>query len=146
MCEEWKIVVTAIVTIVGSVVVFSLGQIVQRFLIEPIHNLNNTIGQIESAIRLFGDVINGPGSGSEDRQREASMKLRELSASLRCHIHVINDAAYRFAWSMPSKTDLREAASSLMGISNSLSQERHLEANLKNIEKVRRCLRIPAID
>ena len=46
MSEEWKIVLTASITVAGGVIVYVLGHFLEVLFIEPIHRLRSIIGEV----------------------------------------------------------------------------------------------------
>ena len=42
-----KILLTSASTILGGVIVFVIGQLVSKFLIEPIHELRKAVGEVQ---------------------------------------------------------------------------------------------------
>jgi hypothetical protein len=72
-------VLTAALTVVLGFVVLVLGQIAQRFFIEPIQEQKRIIGEIAYSVRYFRNV----GHRSTDAEREeAHRTLRKLSGQL----------------------------------------------------------------
>jgi len=48
--EAFKIVLTSGLTIVGGVVVFTCGQLIERFCIDPVHELSRLIGEVGDSL------------------------------------------------------------------------------------------------
>lgn len=71
MSEIYKIVLTSSLTILGGVITFVAGQIVIKFLIEPIHNYMKLVSEIADTLILYANV--GPGS-----QKHYLSRLEEL--------------------------------------------------------------------
>lgn len=113
--------------IVVGVTVFVACQAVQRFLLEPLQEQRRTIGEIASAILLYGNI--GPFTPDVPPEAlalaathsEATKALRTLAARLRASLWTI--PLYR-AWSsvhaVHSRATILEASQQLVGWSNSL--------------------------
>jgi hypothetical protein len=79
-------VMTAAITVVLGFVVFVLGQIAQRFFIEPIQEQRRVIGEIAYVVLYYGNV--GSFATPELRQ-EALQTLRKLSGQLRASLWTV---------------------------------------------------------
>ena len=116
----------AALTVAGGVLIFVVGQMVQRLLIEPIHEQRKTIGEIAYALLMYGNV----GQVAEIQAKgipvveptpppEVVKTVRALAARLQQSRHVI--PMYRllaFVRAVPSSTDLLEAIKWLTAWSN----------------------------
>jgi hypothetical protein len=133
MSEGLKIVLTAGLTIVGSVVVFAVSQIMQRRLIDPILEQRKVIGEIDVALAYWANVIGNPMPGpampfdplSFGTQGKAIDELRSLAARLRASTNAIwfNWLTKRldFISLKPVALDVsRDAAKRLIRLSNSI--------------------------
>jgi hypothetical protein len=75
--SEWeKIVCTSALTISGGLLVFCVGQIIQRFVLEPIQELKKTIAEIRFRLNYYADV-----HPSEFETAPAVLKERIATAS-----------------------------------------------------------------
>ena len=82
---------TALLTVSVGVVVFVLGQVVSRFMIDPMAEQRRHIGEIGDALIFFADVCANPLQDVTSRQRveeippkyeEAGVVLRRLGSQL----------------------------------------------------------------
>ena len=79
-------VLTAAITVVLGLVVLVLGQIAQRFFIEPIQEQKRVIGEIAYAVFYYANV----GSMSPpDVREEAQRTLRKLSGQLQATLWAV---------------------------------------------------------
>ena len=54
MSETLKIVLTSSRTILGGIVVFVVGQVITKFVIEPMHERSKLIGEIANSLIYYG--------------------------------------------------------------------------------------------
>src|SRR4051812_9700804 len=82
MSDLDKILLTALTTIIGGVTVFVIGQIIQRFIIEPIHEQRKLVGAIANTLLYYAHYL----PDSVDRPikdvGEAPDKFRRLATEL----------------------------------------------------------------
>ena len=109
---------TAAITVLLGLVVLGLGQIAQKFFIEPIQEQKRVIGEIAYAVIYYGNV--GDMSPPEIRV-EAQQKLRDLSARLNATLWAV--PRYRFfesrGW-VEKRENVNAAKTGLVGWSNSV--------------------------
>ncbi|MCJ7635467.1 hypothetical protein MUP77_24145, partial [Candidatus Bathyarchaeota archaeon] len=63
MSELFKIVLTSSLTIFGGIVVLTMGQIITKFFIEPIHEQFRLIGEINDSLIYYANVYCNAGFG-----------------------------------------------------------------------------------
>jgi hypothetical protein len=56
MSELFKIILTSSLTIFGGILVFVIGQVVVKFIIEPLHEQAKLIGEIANSLIFFANV------------------------------------------------------------------------------------------
>lgn len=121
MSEVMKIVLTAVVTAGFGVVVFVLGQLLQRLFIEPIQEFVKTKGKVASALTrhfsIGGSFCNDEGDVIRDDPevlRNVSSELRTFAADLRAWQAIIPCySIVAFILRLPSKNSLKEATIAL---------------------------------
>ena len=126
MNELYKIFLTSGLTIFGGVLVFSIGQIVSKFLIEPIYEQSKCIGEIADALIFYADVYSDPGyqklGESEGRREEARKSLRQYASLLISKTHMVRCYALFEkikCMRVPTRKNIFEASENLIGLSNS---------------------------
>jgi len=111
-------VLTAAITVVLGFVVFVLGQIAQRFFIEPIQEQKRVVGEIAHAVLYYASV---GGTSPPEIRVEAQQKLRDLSARLNATLWTV--PLYRFfesrGW-VEKRENVNAAMTGLVGWSNSV--------------------------
>ena len=109
----------AAITIFGGFVIFVLGQIILKFLIEPIHKQSETIGQIAHHLIFYANLYTNPGAGTRDEMDKASCALRTQAADLIAKTHVIKIYSFwQFLKLIPKRSDIIAAHKNLIGLSN----------------------------
>ena len=143
MNDLTKILLTAF----GGLSVVILGQLIGKFVIEPIHDLKRILGEIRYSLVFHAQAISTP-VGDTDKENEAAVVLRKLSCDLLSKVDSI--PCYDF-WSskFPSFLPLRnmamDAASNLMGLSNSVHKQDR-DKNYLIVAKIQRCLNITPLE
>ena len=127
-------------TVLSGVITFVVGQLVVKLILDPVHDLKKTIGQISHALIERANIIANPDVSTKEEKSETSLLLRKLSASLHAHLYLV--PAYVTIWRifrLPSKEKLLSASTNLIGLSNgvySASSTRADEVNAKRIEGI----------
>jgi hypothetical protein len=121
MSELEKIFFTSALTIFGSVLVYVIGQLISKFLIDPIHAQKKLIAEIGDSIIFYGNLYATPGKMPKEKMDEASYKLRQQAALLQSKTHLI---PYQTSLSrlriIASKSAIEKASSLLIRLSNSI--------------------------
>jgi len=138
---------TIFATVISGVLVFMLGQIVVKFVIDPIKELKELLGEIQFSLIFYAQAIYTP---VDDRAGEdaAQKVIRDLASKLRAKTEVIPWYSFFSRISkgfLPLKKNVMEASSQLIGLSNSLKKEDRSEGNAVRIEKIERLLNIESM-
>jgi len=73
---------TAALTILGGIVVFVGGQLISRFIIEPVQAQRAAIGGVVHTLVLFQDIYSNPGVARNDLNVEAARAIRQVASDL----------------------------------------------------------------
>ena len=114
---------TASYTVIIGVSVYVFSRIISKFIIEPIYEQRRVIGEIADALYFYARIYANPGSLSLQQLNQISDELRKLSTLLRAKTHLI--PFYGFFEKIcvvPKLSNIREASSELIGLSNSLGK------------------------
>lgn len=131
---------TSSLTILGGVVVFSLSQIVQKFLIEPVHEQAKVIGEIFFGLVYYGDRYANPGVGQPEAMAEAADTIRRYASRLEGTSHAVRwYRLFEFIGLAPDSEDVKEAVRHLIRISNSIYTGKGRE-NSEDADSVKRLL------
>ena len=91
-------VLTAALTVFGGAVVLVVGQVVQRFFLEPMQEQRQVVGEIAHAITFDANVGRIPGEEGlnetyrellDKRRDETHLRLRGLAARLRATLWTV---------------------------------------------------------
>lgn len=115
---------TSILTVVGGIFVFAMGQIIQKGYIEPLQELQKVIGEIGSALLVYGNTCDS--KINEDLRKEAAQKFRQLSGDLFGRRRVVaNYGMCMRLGILPPKQNINEAIQNLTLLSNCTGSDRH---------------------
>lgn len=139
MSELSKILLTSSLTVLVGTSVYVLGQLISKFVIDPIHEQRKLIGEIGDAMIFYANVyltndLNSISLEEKKELSEAQQKYRQLASLLRSRTHLIPN--YKF-WEIfglvKRRHDVEEASSELIGLSNQVFSKE----NFDNIESRR---------
>jgi len=150
MNEITKILLTSFLTILGGVIVYTVGQIISKFFIEPIHHQGEIIGEIADALIYHARAYGSPGFLEKEYLDKASGRFRQLASLLRSRSYMIRwYGVFKSLKLVPSLNEVEGASKELIGLSNSLHDKQTDEGITKNYErvnKIRKLLGIPVSD
>lgn len=114
-------IVAAVITIIIGVLTLVFGQIVIKFVIEPIQRQQELIGKIAHNLIYYADIWSNPGFASKENHEEPSKIFRQQSSELRALTNLIKGYHYFSGLGLvPSFENVDKAAKNLIGLSNSL--------------------------
>lgn len=148
MSNIWEILFTSALTVIAGTGVYTLGQLIAKFIIEPIHKQKEVIGDIADALVFYANVYSNPGIHAKEKVDEASKRFRQLSGLLRARSYLIPSYDRMAKMKLVLlRTDIEKAASGLMGVSNSVyggPDESILRQHIDSyVKEIRRALAIP---
>jgi hypothetical protein len=138
MSEPLKIALTA----VAGIVIFVLGQIIQRLFIEPIQDQRRTVGKVIHALTYLSNVstmTDGGGFYIVEDTKTAHKQLRGLASDLRASLRVI--PFYRvleLVRLVEKGAVIEEASTALIGWSNSLGRDEGRQVHQDRLTKLLR--------
>ncbi|MDP1681759.1 MAG: hypothetical protein Q8L39_08280 [Burkholderiales bacterium] len=106
-------------TVLAGVVVFVLGQLLLKMIIEPVQQLKRTMAEIANIFISYAYVIHNPNVVKPELQQEVFEKLRELSGKLYGDMALI--PLYSIvgkAFFLPSMKNVYQGAKNLIAIAN----------------------------
>lgn len=126
-------------TILSGVIVFILGQLALKLLIEPIQEFRKTVADIAHALIEYANIYANPGVVGNESEKKASEELRKLSSRLNAQMYLI--PFYQIIakiFGLPPRDKLVGAASDLIGLSNDVfkSSSDLVLPNLKRSERI----------
>jgi len=139
MSEIFKIVLTA----VTGVLVFVVGQLVAKFFIDPIYEQAKAIGGVAYSLIFYANVYANPGQAPTEVADKASEILRQHASELMAKTHAVPwYSLWEFIQIIPQQGHVKQASNELIGLSNSLYQERDHEFNRLRRTKIIKLLRL----
>ncbi len=130
--DLFKIVLTASLTLIGGIVLLVVGQVITRFVIEPLLDFRRLLGEIAYTLILYEKfLMNVPATADRPQFSEAKEQCRVLASRL----YAVSAAVplYDFLAAnglVPPINDVDSAATHLIGLSNSSERTMPREVNL----------------
>ncbi len=143
-----KIFVTFIFTAAGAVLVFVITQLFGKLVIEAVQDFRKTLGEIRYALVFHAQAISTP-VGDTDGEAEASKTFRRLSCELRSKVESIPLYEFWSRWSgrfLPPKNCVFQAASHLIGLSNSVQGGTRPPTNTALVDKIESLLEFEPLE
>lgn len=149
MTDLDKALLTSGLTIFGGVFIFCISQFIQKFLLEPVQELNKTIGEISFRLDYYANIFPSSNQNlNEDQQKQLLIvfnSLRESSCRLQANAWAIwwydFFECIRF---IPLRSNIVKSKGKLIYISNTTSETERAERmeRRKQIEEVKQLLGI----
>jgi len=136
-----KILLTSALTVVTGVIVLVLGQVIVKFLLEPVGDLKRTLAKIHYAFIFHDQAILTPTAGDTARCDKAAEALRDLASELFSKTEAIplyGTVRAAMFCRLPKHKDALSAAVSLRALSNSV----HMPDRTKNFERLKTITRL----
>jgi hypothetical protein len=119
MSEIFKIILTSSLTVIGGIIVFVVGQIITKCIIEPIHEQAKIIGEIAYSLTMYSNVYSNPGILKNEKKDEASTFLRKCAGQLLARTYSLK---LYWLWEklriVPRFNSVNLASEKLIGLSN----------------------------
>ncbi|MCW2478136.1 hypothetical protein [Candidatus Symbiopectobacterium sp. NZEC135] len=138
-------------TVLSGVLVYVLGQLVLKLLIDPVNELKKTISKISYDLVFYADVLANPKPKGDERMDKATRIMREHSSLLHANAYLIPCYEYtRLVFGLPKEEKIIAATENLIGLSNGfdgvLAEQGILNAYKMQHTKVNLGIRIPKGD
>ena len=154
MGEFEKIAITAAFTITGGVLVYVIGQLLSKFLIEPTHELKKTIGDVRFNLAFHSPAIRTPIARTAERSDKAYEALMRSSCDLLTRVHAVPFYGFVSKLSfgfLPPKTAIVQAAVQLRGLSTHVHDtgaraNDALDAIDKRVTRIEQCLGLDPLE
>jgi len=144
MSDLSKIIWTAIATLIGGILIYVSGRIIEKFVLEPLQEYRKTLASISDTLIFYADIYGNTQVASKENKIETSKALRKHASELSSKTNQI--AFYKFfVWCkvVPRYDDSIEAVSTLIGLSNSMWHS-DIGEIIKRREKIETLLKIKA--
>ncbi|MDC8450810.1 MAG: hypothetical protein LV473_20995 [Nitrospira sp.] len=130
---------TVVLTVISGVLVYVLGQLIVKFVIEPVQETKKLIGYIAHSLIEHANVISNPDVTSKEDKIATSQAIRKLSAELRAQLYLVPKYhVTAFIFRLPSREKMLSATTSLMGLSNGMfgKTTKDYEWNAKRVQNI----------
>jgi hypothetical protein len=139
MSDTSKILWTAIATLIGGIIIYVIGRAIEKFVLEPLQEYKKTLANISDTLIFHANTYSNPSVSSPEDKLAASRAIRKLSSELNSKTHQI--VFYKIFERMkviPSYNNSMDAASTLMGFSNSVHRAdfNEIERRSKRLEEL----------
>lgn len=126
-----------VLTILGGVSIFVLGQIVIKFIVEPLYEQSKAIGQIVDSLIYYIDAKKGE-KFKKINSTEAPIVLRQRASALMEKTYAIPIyELWEYFGIVPERKSIVEALQELIVLSNGVDN-----SSLNRIEKIAKYLKI----
>jgi len=146
--DLYIILFTPIATIIGGIIIFVTGQIILKFVIDPILELNRLRGEIAHSLIYYANIYSNTSPIYTDLTEDARFRnevqenFRKLGSQLCPKASII---PWFNIWELlrivPKFQDVMEATSQLIGLSNSV-HDVNVNFNRSRREKIQTLLKI----
>ena len=128
-------------TVISGVIIFVVGDIIQKFVLEPYQKYKGIIGKIDNELKFYANTIANPGTLEREPALDCSKALRRLSCDLEATYKQI---PFR---RISARQKISDSARRLILLSNNLFVEKssNTAINVKTMERIRENLNIQAL-
>jgi hypothetical protein len=133
-----------------GVAVYTIGQILSKFFIEPIYEIRKTVGEIRFNLDFHAPAIHNPIARTEEASNAAEQALLKSSCDLISKLHAVpayNVARHLAFGALPQRQSIENAAAQLRALSSCMhetgAQAHSSKAEVAaRVEKIMRFLRL----
>lgn len=129
-----------ILTVLGGVFVYVIGQYVQNFILQPLKEFKLLLGKIHYKLVFLSNLITNP--IVENKQSEVQTQLRDLACDLQSQSKALSNFSGFFCVELPKKENVDMAVSKLIRISNSAGNVNYLLENADDIDDIKQVLKL----
>jgi hypothetical protein len=123
----------------AGVTVYVIGQLISKFLIEPLHELRKVIGEVRFNLAFHAPAIHTPIGRTKETSEAARQALMKNSCDLIAKLHAVPGFAVFRHLSfgvLPNRKDIEAAAIQLRGLSTYVNEEgEKANSNIEIINK-----------
>jgi hypothetical protein len=138
--DVWKIVLPALFTLIVGVILFLIGQFLQRFVFEIAQEQTKAISEVCFRLIQYASWYANPGLRVTDEQNKEAQDAANAIRECASRLQATTDAIYWYEFLccisiVPTRTNVQEAIGHLIRISNSMDTGDG-RANSKDADKV----------
>ena len=106
-------------TIISGVTIFVIGQLINKLVIDPIHALKTAFAEVSQGFLINAPFIYNPSAISDEERGVVRERMLALSSQLNAKLMLVPAyPCWRYAFSLPEKAKVHEAAQCLVAIGN----------------------------
>ncbi|MDD4363963.1 MAG: hypothetical protein PHD33_07155 [Atribacterota bacterium] len=134
---------TFFLTVLAGLTVLIIGQVIIKFILEPIQEQKKIISKISSLLSYYANIYTQPGYAKPKIEWEASQDIRHISTQLKA----ITDSIPKYNVFqnlnlVKPKNDIFKACDDLMGISNNFGKNANADKNTEWSSEIKELLDI----
>jgi hypothetical protein len=116
--DLFTIILTSLLTVISGVLVLGIGQLLTKFIIEPLHEQKKLMGEIANSLIMYANI----GTGIEEAYIKKLEGVKEAEDEAHKLIIERRQQLVRKEWERTdnAKAHLRKQASELMGTTNAI--------------------------
>lgn len=138
----------------AGVTVYVIGQLLSKFLIEPVHELRKVVGEVRFNLSYHAPTIHTPIGRSEETSGAARKALMKSSCDLISKLHAVPGYFLFRHLSfgvLPNRKDIEKAAIQLRGLSTYVHEKgekanSNIESVNKRVSKIESLLRLKPLE
>jgi len=138
----------------AGVTVYVIGQLLSKFLIEPVHELRKVVGEVRFNLSYHAPTIHTPIGRSEETSEAARQALMKSSCELISKLHAVPGyVVFRYLsfGVLPNRMDIEKAAIQLRGLSTYVHEQgekadSNIEIVNNRVAKIESLLRLKRLE
>lgn len=121
MEKLFEIVLTAAITLLGGILIFSITKLIEKLMLDPLFELKKIIGQISYCLMFNANKFGHKDVWTKEELNIVSDELRLLASKLHTQILLIHGYwILKLFKLVPSKKRVHFASKALIGLSNGM--------------------------
>lgn len=146
MSDLERILLTSTLTVIGGVIVLVIGQIIARFVVDPLILLRTTVGEVAHALDFHANIYENPGIAKSVLQDRASDELREKACLLEARSRAVPlYGLFEKLRVVPGRKEITGASRGLIHLSNSVYGKSFIENHDKS-DEIRSLLKLDSTE
>ena len=138
----------------AGITVYVIGQLLSKFLIEPLHELRKVVGEVRFNLAFHAPTIHTPISRSDETSEAARQALMKSSCELIAKLHAVPGftiVRHLSFGALPNRKDVEAAAVQLRGLSTYVHEKgekanANIEIINKRVAKIESLLRLKPLE
>jgi len=138
----------------AGVTVYVIGQLISKFLIEPLHELRKVVGEVRFNLGFHAPTIHTPIGRTKETSEAARQALMKSSCDLIAKLHAVPgfEVFRHLSFGvLPNRNDIEAAAIQLRGLSTYVHEEgekanSNIEIVNKRVAKIESLLRLKPLE